>query len=158
MKSVSRLSGGVREIGRNEQAESPVTESPKMPASKSRRSQTAPRTARASSTTTRPIAPKPSEPLFSISDFTVRAPKQLRTLMHESLQGLLLSVASRWLQVCSRMRMIQQCESKSERVLNRAASRHGSQERFVILGGQKQCHSCLTRMALPRNLFGICAA
>jgi len=66
---------------------SPVAESPKKPASKSRRSRTAPRKQKASSTTTQPIAPKPSEPLFSIAEFTVRDPKQLRTLMHESLQG-----------------------------------------------------------------------
>jgi len=56
------------------------------PASKSSHSLTAPRKEKAASTSTKPIVPKKSEPLFSISEFTARDPEQIRTPIYESLQ------------------------------------------------------------------------
>ncbi len=137
LESVGRSSGGVQKIGRKAHSADSVAESPKKLAPKSRSSQKSSRKENASSTTTAPIAPKPSEPLFSINDFTVRDPEQLRTLMHESLQGFAVELGIPMAASLLEDDVIQLCGSKSERVLNRAASRHGSQQGYVVLGDQK---------------------
>ncbi|MEJ7590688.1 MAG: 2-oxoacid:acceptor oxidoreductase family protein [Planctomycetaceae bacterium] len=84
----------------------------------------------------------------------MRDPEQLRTLMHESLQGFAVELGIPMAASLLEDDVIQLCGSKSERVLNRAASRHGSQEGYIVLGGQKVADAlvAMNPAALVTNL------
>jgi transposase-like protein len=81
--------------------------------------------------------PDPSEDLFSMPQFSVDDVDQVRKLMHESLTSLAVEIGTQV--ACSLLEedVVKLCGAKSERVLKRANSRHGSQPGYVILGGQK---------------------
>ena len=81
--------------------------------------------------------PKPSERLFSMADFSISDPEQLQTLMNESMQGFAVELGVQMAVCLLQDNVLTLCGAKSERVLDRTASRHGSQEGYVILGGQK---------------------
>ncbi|MEI6538252.1 MAG: transposase, partial [Planctomycetota bacterium] len=81
--------------------------------------------------------PKPSERLFSMADFSISDPEQLQTLMNESMQGFAVELGVQMAVCLLQDNVLTLCGAKSERVLNRTVSRHGSQEGYVILGGQK---------------------
>lgn len=81
--------------------------------------------------------PKPSESLFSIGDFSINDVDELRQLMHESLTSFAVEVGTEVAACLLENDVVKLCGEKSQRVLNRANSRHGSQQGYVILGGQK---------------------
>jgi putative transposase len=81
--------------------------------------------------------PKPSESLFSMQQFSVSDVDQLRQLMHESLTSLAVEIGTQVACCLLEEDVVKLCGAKSERVLNRVNSRHGSQLGYVILGGQK---------------------
>ena len=81
--------------------------------------------------------PQPSESLFSMQQFSVKDPDQLRQLMHESLTSLAVEIGTQVACCLLEEDVVKLCGAKSERVLNRVNSRHGSQLGYVILGGQK---------------------
>ena len=81
--------------------------------------------------------PEPSEDLFSIGEFTITDVDQLRQLMHESLTSFAVEMGTQVAACLLEDDVVKLCGPKSERVLNRVNSRHGSQPGYVILGGQK---------------------
>lgn len=81
--------------------------------------------------------PEPSQRLFSLSGFSISDPEQLQALMHESMQGFAVELGVQMAACLLEENVVKLCGAKSGRVINRTASRHGSQEGFVILGGQK---------------------
>lgn len=81
--------------------------------------------------------PEPSESLFSMQQFSVKDADQLRHLMHESLTSLAVEIGTQVACCLLEEDVVRLCGAKSERVLNRVNSRHGSQPGYIILGGQK---------------------
>lgn len=81
--------------------------------------------------------PEPSENLFSMQQFSVNDVDQLRQLMHESLTSLAVEIGTQVACCLLEDDVVKLCGAKSERVLNRVNSRHGTQPGYIILGGQK---------------------
>jgi transposase-like protein len=75
--------------------------------------------------------------LFSIGEFAISDVDQLRQLMQESLTSFAVEVGVQVASCLLEDDVVKLCGAKSERVLNRANNRHGSQSGYVILGGQK---------------------
>jgi len=81
--------------------------------------------------------PDVSEPLFSMEQFSVNDADSLRQLMHESLTSFAVEIGTQVACCLLEDDVVELCGAKSERVLHRANSRHGSQPGYIILGGQK---------------------
>ena len=81
--------------------------------------------------------PDASEPQFSMPQFSVNDADELRGLMQESLTSFAVKIGTQVATCLLEEDVVKLCGAKSERVLNRVNSRHGSQSGDVILGGQK---------------------
>lgn len=75
--------------------------------------------------------------MFSIGEFAINDVDQLRQLMQESLTSFAVEVGVQVASCLLEDDVVKLCGAKSERVLNRANNRHGSQPGYVVLGGQK---------------------
>ena len=81
--------------------------------------------------------PKPSEDLFSFGEFSIKDAEQVQQLMQESLTSFATEIGVQVAACLLEDDVVKLCGEKSQRVLNRANNRHGSQPGYIILGGQK---------------------
>lgn len=80
--------------------------------------------------------PDASDPLVSLSQFSVNDAAKLRRLMLESLTSFAVEIGIQVATCLLEDEVVKLCGAKSERVRNRANSRHGRQPGYIILGGR----------------------
>lgn len=81
--------------------------------------------------------PEPTEPLFTQGDISIRNADDLKVLLNESLQSYAIELGVEIANALLEEDVAKLCGSRSERVLNRTAYRHGSQAGYVVMTGQK---------------------
>jgi len=81
--------------------------------------------------------PEPTEPLFTQGDISIHNADDLKSILNDSLHSYAIELGIEIANALLEEDVAKLCGSRSERVLNRTAYRHGSQAGYVVMAGQK---------------------